>query len=70
MLWRLPIGGGFSSPVIAGGKLVYLDAQDGQEVAHLCIDAATGIKKSGASPFAKQYGDEWGAKPAQHADDR
>src|SRR5258708_406890 len=26
-LWRLDIGGGFSSPVVAGGKLAYLDAQ-------------------------------------------
>src|SRR5512135_3669129 len=40
-LWRLNIGGGFSSPVVAGGKLVYLDAQDGQETAHV-LDAASG----------------------------
>src|SRR4051794_3761319 len=39
--WRLPIGGGFSSPVIARGKLLYLDAQNGKEVAHL-LDASTG----------------------------
>src|SRR5258708_4060048 len=38
ILWRLNIGGGFSSPVVAGGKLAYLDGQDGQEVAHL-LDA-------------------------------
>ena len=32
---------GHASPVIAGGKLIYLDGQEGQETAH-CVDAATG----------------------------
>src|SRR5437016_9367813 len=27
-VWKLSIGGGFSSPVIAGGKLVYLDRSE------------------------------------------
>src|SRR5690242_5788427 len=40
-VWRKEIGGGFSSPVIAHGKLAYLDGIDGKEVAHL-LDAATG----------------------------
>jgi outer membrane protein assembly factor BamB len=43
-VWKVPIGGGFSSPVIAGGRLAYLDEKDGQEVAHL-LDAATGKER-------------------------
>jgi len=61
VLWRLNIGGGFSSPVIQNGKLVYLDAQDGKEVAHL-LDAKTG-KELWRVPFGDAYGDEWGAGP-------
>ncbi|MBI3849741.1 MAG: PQQ-binding-like beta-propeller repeat protein [Verrucomicrobia bacterium] len=61
VLWRLNIGGGFSSPVIQSGKLVYLDAQEGQEVAHL-IDAKTG-KEFWRVPFSDMYGDEWGVGP-------
>src|SRR5437016_1169569 len=34
-VWKISIGGGFSSAVLAGGKLVYLDEQEGKEVAHL-----------------------------------
>jgi len=41
VLWKIDAGPGQSSPVIAGGKVVYLDAQKDQEVAH-CLDAATG----------------------------
>ena len=41
VLWKIPAGPGQSSPVMAGGKLVYLDAQNDQETAH-CVDAATG----------------------------
>jgi len=41
VLWQLDAGPGQSSPVIAGGKLVYFDAQKDQEMAH-CVDAATG----------------------------
>src|SRR5689334_15203370 len=40
-VWKLPIGPGFSSPIIAGGKLIYLDEQAGKEVAH-CLNAETG----------------------------
>ena len=60
-LWKLSIGGGFSSPVIAGGKLGYLDEKDGQEVAHL-LDAATG-KEIWSAPYAEAFRDEWGAGP-------
>jgi hypothetical protein len=39
-VWRIPIGPGFSSPVVAQGKVIYLDEQDGKEMAH-CLDAST-----------------------------
>jgi len=60
-VWKQAIGPGFSAPIVAGGKLIYLDAQDGQEIAH-CLDAATG-KKNWATPYAPSEGDEWGAGP-------
>src|SRR5579862_6868597 len=41
VLWKIDAGPGQSSPVIAGGKVILLDAQKDQEVAH-CYDAATG----------------------------
>jgi outer membrane protein assembly factor BamB len=59
--WKVPVGPGFSSPVVSGGKLVYLDAQNGKEVAH-CLDAATG-KELWSAPFAEATGDEWGQGP-------
>lgn len=61
VVWRLQIGGGVSSPVVADGKLVYLDAQDGKEVAHL-IDAKT-TKEIWKTPFAEMYQDEFGPGP-------
>src|SRR4029453_18060077 len=39
-LWKISIGGGFSSPVLAKDRLVYLDEDGQREVAHL-IDAKT-----------------------------
>jgi outer membrane protein assembly factor BamB len=39
VLWRLPIGPGLASPVVAEGKVFYLDAHEGKEVVH-AIDAA------------------------------
>ena len=60
-VWKIPVGGGFSSPVVAGGKLVYLDEDGQQEVAHL-VEATTG-KKIWNVPFADRYEDEWGAGP-------
>ncbi|MGB8170431.1 MAG: PQQ-binding-like beta-propeller repeat protein [Chthoniobacteraceae bacterium] len=41
VLWKIDAGPGQSSPVVAGGKLVFLDAQNDQETAH-CVDAASG----------------------------
>ena len=61
VIWRMDIGGGFSSPVVEQGKLVYLDARDGREVVHL-VEAATG-KEIWAVPLADAYQDEWGQGP-------
>ncbi len=61
VVWRLDIGGGFSSPVIAAGKLVYLDAQDDKEVAHL-LDSRTG-KELWRVSYGETFSDEWGPGP-------
>ncbi|HXG46725.1 MAG TPA: PQQ-binding-like beta-propeller repeat protein [Methylomirabilota bacterium] len=60
-VWKRPIGGGFSSPVVAQGKLVYLDGQNGKEVAH-ALDADTG-RELWQTPYADMVGDEWGQGP-------
>ena len=41
VLWKIDAGPGQSSPVLAGGRVVFLDAQKAEEVAH-CVDAASG----------------------------
>lgn len=57
--WKISIGTGFSSPVVAGKRLVYVDGMENQEVAH-CIDIERG-KELWAKPFAAMYSDEWGS---------
>jgi outer membrane protein assembly factor BamB len=59
--WKMEIGGGFSSPVVVGGKLVYLDGQGKLEVAHM-IDAKTG-KEIWRTPLTDLFEDEWGPGP-------
>ncbi len=59
--WRVPVGGGHSSPVVAGGKLIFLDEKDGREVAH-ALDAATG-RELWRVEYADSFKDEWGAGP-------
>ena len=59
--WKVPSGGGFSAPVVAGGKLIYLDENGTREVAH-CLDAATG-KELWQIDYADRFEDEWGAGP-------
>jgi len=39
--WHIAVGGGFASPVVAAGKVIYLDDQGGSEVVH-ATDVATG----------------------------
>lgn len=57
--WKIPVGGGHSSPVVAKGKLVYMDAHEGKETIH-CLDAATG-KEIWKQAITEAYSDEWGA---------
>jgi len=57
--WRIQIGGGFSSPVLVGDALVYVDDNLGQETAH-CVNARTG-KQNWAAALAPTFQDEWGA---------
>ena len=59
--WRLTVGGGFSSPVVADGRLFFLDDQNGREVEH-AIDAATG-REIWRVDYAETFKDEWGAGP-------
>ncbi len=57
--WRIQIGGGFSSPVVVGQALIYLDDKSGQETAHR-VDTRTG-QEEWAVPLAATFQDEWGA---------
>jgi outer membrane protein assembly factor BamB len=41
VLWHVPVGFGLASPVVAGGKVLYLDNQAEKETLH-AADAATG----------------------------
>jgi outer membrane protein assembly factor BamB len=61
VLWKINAGPGQASPVVAGGKVVFLDAQNGQETAH-CVDAATGkqlwtVPVAPTVEFQNAYGD-------------
>ncbi len=58
-LWKINIGGGFSSPVVLGNKVVILQGKADKEVASL-LDAATG-KELWTSPLGDLFEDEWGA---------
>lgn len=59
--WKAAIGPGFSSPIVAKGKVFLCDARDGQEWAR-CLDATTG-KELWSLAFAPMFEDEWGAGP-------
>jgi outer membrane protein assembly factor BamB len=41
VLWHVPIGEGFASPVVAAGKVYYVDNPNGKEVVH-CANAEDG----------------------------
>jgi outer membrane protein assembly factor BamB len=60
-VWKIPTRGGFSSAVVSGGTLVYLDEDGTDEVAHR-IDAGTGIEKWKVS-YSPIFFDEWGPGP-------
>jgi outer membrane protein assembly factor BamB len=59
--WKINVGGGHSSPIVAGNTLVYLDEDGTREVAH-ALDAATG-KERWRADYAAMFRDEWGAGP-------
>lgn len=60
-VWTRPAGGGFASPVIAGGKVFFADEQDGQETLH-CLELTSGVPVW-SRPYAPSFGDEWGSGP-------
>ena len=60
-VWKVSIGGGFSSPVISANKLVYLDEKEGKEFAHLL--AAESGKELWSVEYSPSFGDEWGTGP-------
>jgi outer membrane protein assembly factor BamB len=60
-IWKLPIGPGFSAPIVVGGTVIYADDQDGKEVLHR-IDALTHAEKW-KTTIAEAVGDEWGNGP-------
>jgi outer membrane protein assembly factor BamB len=60
-VWKIAVGGGFSAPIVAGNKLVYLDVNSSREIAHV-LDAATG-KELWQMDYADRFEDEWGAGP-------
>ncbi len=60
-LWKLQTGPGFSSPIVTGGRVVFLDAQNGQEVVH-AFEAASG-RELWHHELAEVAGDEWGIGP-------
>lgn len=64
VLWRIPIGTGFSSPCVVQGRVYVTYSRVTRDAAHehvLCVDSATG-KEIWAHSYPVQY-PEWGANP-------
>lgn len=59
--WRVPVGDGFASPVVSGGRVFHLDNQDGNETAY-ALDAATGKELWRATIFSSHQ-DGFGIGP-------
>jgi outer membrane protein assembly factor BamB len=63
--WRIPIGEGFASPVVAGAgnaqRVVYLDLQEGKETVH-AADARTG-QELWRQTLDDVFKDDWGQGP-------
>lgn len=60
-VWKMRAGPGHSGPVVAGGRLIFTDDEDGSETVH-CLDAKTG-KELWKTPYTASVGDEWGKGP-------
>ena len=55
VVWRVKIGTGLASPVVSGGKVFYLDNQQGKETVH-AAEAASG-KELWSVPFDEAFRD-------------
>ncbi len=64
--WKVPVGGGYASPVVAGAR-IYLHTRRAEEESVSCLDLQTGKAlwmKSYAAPFGKnQYAVKMGKGP-------
>ena len=60
-IWKIKIGEGFSSPIVARGKIIYFDENREKEVVHQ-REASNG-KENWQTPIAARYSDEWSAGP-------
>src|SRR5437764_345635 len=58
IIWRLPVGEGFASPVIAEGKVFYFDNQSGKETLHAIH--ASDAKELWRAPVDDTFRDEQG----------
>ena len=61
VIWRVPIGEGFASPVVSGSRVFYLDNQNAEEVAH-AADVTTGRELWSARIFSS-HKDGFGIGP-------
>jgi outer membrane protein assembly factor BamB len=61
VVWRVPVGEGFASPVVSGGRVFHLDNHDAQEIAH-AADAATG-REIWSTPIFSSHKDGFGIGP-------
>ena len=63
--WRIPIGEGYASPVVAGAgsaqRVVYLDLQEGKETVH-AVNARTG-QELWRQTLDNGFKDDWGQGP-------
>jgi outer membrane protein assembly factor BamB len=60
-VWKKSVGHGYSSPVVSGGRLVYLDDAGGRETVH-CLEATTG-RELWTNAFAELFTDEFEPGP-------
>jgi outer membrane protein assembly factor BamB len=60
-LWRIDVGSGFGSPVVAGGKVYCMDLQENKEVVR-AVEAASG-KPLWQTPIDEPFKDGWGTGP-------
>jgi outer membrane protein assembly factor BamB len=61
VVWKGPAGDGFAAPIVVGGKVVYLDLQNGQETVHaITLDKA---KPLWDAPLDSAHKDGFGTGP-------